>query len=367
MSDAAAYRCWAEIDVSALRRNAQVTRAMVAPGVELLAVIKANAYGHGLAEVAKALASEAQLFGVANVQEAIDARAVVPHPILIMGPALPWERAEIIARGFIASVSSYAEALEFSRASRGAEVLVNFAIDTGMGRMGIAESDAAAELAKIASLPNVKIHSVSSHLPSADSDAAYTGDQLARFTALVRHLREEVPRSYRVHMLPSAGVIGFGDAAFDTVRAGLMLYGISPMADFQRQLAPALAWKTRVALVREIAPGSSVSYGRTFIASRRTRVATLSVGYADGLLRSLSSRGAVLIRGRRCPIIGRVTMDLTMVDVTDLPHVALGDEAVLIGRQGDEQILATEVAERASTIAWEVFTGIGSRVARVYV
>jgi alanine racemase len=365
MSDA--YRCWAEIDLSALRQNARVARTPVAPGVELLAVIKANGYGHGLTEVARALASEAQLFGVANVHEAIEAREVVPHPVLIMGPALPSERAEIIARGFIASVSSHLEALEFSRASAGAEVLLNCAIDTGMGRMGITESDAAAELAKIASLPRVKIHSVSSHLPSADSDAVYTREQLARFTSLISQLREQVPGSYRVHMLPSAGVIGFGNAAFDVVRAGLMLYGISPIPEFQQQLVPALVWKTRVALVREIAPGCSVSYGRTFIASRRTRVATLSVGYADGLLRSLSNRGSVLIGGCRCPVIGRVTMDLTMVDVTDLPHVASGDEAVLIGRQRDEQILASEVAENAGTIAWEVFTGIGSRVARVYV
>lgn len=365
MSGVAMHRCWAEIRLSALRQNARVTREHVGHPVQLLAVIKANGYGHGLEAVAKALQDEAQLFGVANVHEAVAARDVVPHPILILGPALPAERAEICARDFIASISSYDEALEYSRLAGAA--LLNCAIDTGMGRMGLTESDASSELRKIARLPNVTIHSISSHLPVADADADYTREQLTRFGALVRRLRQEVPGNYRVHTLPSAGVIGFADASHEIIRAGLMLYGISPIPEFQRSLVPALTWKTRVALLRELAPGSSVSYGRTFIAKRRTHVATLSLGYADGLMRSLSNRGSVLIRGRRCPIIGRVTMDLTMVDVTEVADVAVGDEAVLIGRQGGEQILASEVAEWASTIPWEVFTAIGSRVARVYV
>lgn len=361
-------RCWAEIDCAALRHNAKVARGILPSGVALMAVIKANAYGHGLSGVAEAVADEAQLFGVANLQEALQAREVVSQPILIMGPALPAERSGIIEYRFIPSISSHAEAADFSRVAGSGSLAVNCAIDTGMGRMGLAETDAIAAIKRITALPGIELHSVSTHLPSADEDAAFTAGQLERFADLVGRLRAEMPGQYLVHALPSAGMIGFGQSAFDVVRAGLMLYGISPIASFQHVLQPAMTLKARVVLVRQVAAGTSISYGRTFIAPRSMRVATLSIGYADGVPRSISGRGAaVLIGGKRCPILGRVTMDLTIVDVTDVPDVQLGDEVVLIGRQGDEQILATEVAERASTIAWEVFTGIGSRVARVYV
>jgi alanine racemase len=171
-----------------------------------------------------------------------------------------------------------------------------------------------------------------------------------------------------IHALPSAGVLAFAGSAYDIVRAGLMLYGISPLPEEQALLRPALTLKAHVVLLRDVAAGRSISYGRTFVTPKPMRVATLSVGYADGLPRALSNRGAtVLIGGRRCALLGRVTMDLVMVDVSEVPEVNVGDEAVLIGRQGDEEILATEVAQRAGTIAWEIFTGIGSRVARVYV
>lgn len=366
MNDTRAHRCWAEINLGALRQNAAVAHERARNHVALLAVIKANGYGHGLSAVAKALSDDAQLFGVANVDEAIEARQAVPHPIMILGPALASERAEIVDHKFIASVSSYDEARAFSNASE-TPVAVACVIDTGMGRMGMSEKDAVSELQKIAALPRLSIHSVSSHLPSADEDPDYTAEQLHRFAKLVAQIRAAVPGSYMVHALPSAGVFGFNTSRFDFARVGLMLYGISPLPEFQSFLTPAMTLKTRVVLLRELPAGSSVSYGRTFIAQRRTRVATIAAGYADGVPRSLSNRGAVLIRGRRCRIIGRVTMDLIMIDVTDDASVMEGDEVVIIGSQGNEQILASEVARWGSTIAWEVFTGIGSRVARVYV
>jgi alanine racemase len=232
--------------------------------------------------------------------------------------------------------------------------------------MGIAAADAIEEVRRMAAIPQVRIHSVSTHLPAGDEDAAYTAGQLNGFEELMVRMRAAVGGDYLVHALPSAGVIGFGASAYDVVRPGLMIYGIAPMPEFQARLRPALALKTRVALVRDVPAGTSISYGRTFVAPRAMRVATLSVGYADGFPRALSNRGAaVLIRGRRCAVLGRITMDLVMADVTDLP-VQLEEEVVLIGRQGEEEILATEVAEWAQTIAWEVFTGIGTRVARVY-
>lgn len=234
--------------------------------------------------------------------------------------------------------------------------------------MGIAENDAIDGLRRISALPNVKIHSISTHLPVADEDTSWTTTQLSRFTELAAKIREALPGTYKFHVLPSAGVLGFGSSAFDIVRAGLMLYGISPFPQLQDRLKPALTLKSRIVLLRDLPAGSSISYGRTFITQRRTRVATISIGYADGLPRAISGRdAAVLIGGCRCPVLGRVTMDLTMVNATEVDDVAIGDEAVLIGRQGSEEILATEMAARASTIAWEIFTGIGSRVARVYV
>ncbi len=361
------HRCWAEIELNALRHNAQLARQRIGSKRDLLAVIKANGYGHGLAAVAKCLTNDVQLFGVANLKEALEARTVVPNPILILGPALPEERSEIVAHGFIPSVSSYAEAQEFDLLARNSASPINYKIDTGMGRMGASEKAAVDELKKIVALARVEIHSVSTHLPSGDIDVPYTREQLTRFEALVRQIRAEVPGDYKIHASPSAGILGYDNGSFDIVRAGLMLYGLSPDPHFQGQLKPALTLKSRVVLLRDLPAGSSISYGRTFITKRPTRVATLGIGYADGFPLALSNHDAtVLIGGKRCPVLGRVTMDLTMVDVTDVAKVSLGDEAVLIGRQGSEEITAREVAEHASTIPWRIFTGIGSRVARVY-
>ncbi|MGZ5004214.1 MAG: alanine racemase [Chthoniobacterales bacterium] len=361
------HRCWAEIDLAALRHNAGVARQRAGPNVELLAVIKANGYGHGLAAVAKALTNDAHLFGVANLQEAIEARAAAPNPVIILGPALASEREGIVTHQFIPSISSFAEAQEFNRLAQNSSVAINYKIDTGMGRMGAAETIAVEELKQIAALRNITIHSVSTHLPSANEDDAFTRAQLTRFHALVRQIRAALPGSYKIHSSPSAGVLRFKNEGCDIVRAGLMLYGVSPLAEFQTQLRPALALKSRVVLVRDLSAGSSISYGRTFITQRPTRVATLGIGYADGYPRAISNQdAAVLIRERRCPVLGRITMDLTMVDVTEVPDVSLGDEVVLIGRQGEQEVTAHEVAVRASTIPWEIFTGIGSRVARVY-
>jgi alanine racemase len=364
MSSLGAERCWAEIDRAALLHNARVARERIGSATALLAVVKANAYGHGMVEVAQTLRDEASLFGVANFREALELRASgLQHPIMILGPALPEERAAINQHKFIASISSFEEARGFIGNSAG----INFAIDTGMGRMGSWHGEACAELERIARLPGLKLHSISTHLPSADEDTAFTEHQLIEFQDLVRQMRARVPGSYQVHALLSAGVLAFTQYRFDIVRAGLMLYGSSPLPSAQKFLRPVLTLKSRVSLLRDLPAGRSLSYGRTFTTTRPTRVATISAGYADGYPRSLSNRkAAVLIGGQRCPVLGRVTMDLTMADVSAVPEVQTGDEVVLIGRQGSGEILAAEVAERAGTVAWEIFTGIGGRVRRVY-
>jgi alanine racemase len=360
-------RCWVEIDLAALRRNATVARERVGPGVELLAVVKADGYGHGMTAVAQALAMDAQLFGVANLGEATQLRESVAHPIMILGPALPEERESIVRQQFIPSVSNLDETIAFDRTAEKTAIAINFVIDTGMGRMGTIAADGLKTIGQIATLQNTKLHSISTHLPVADENEEFTRRQLSDFTGLVRRIRTAVPGDYKVHVLLSAGVLGFFETAFDIVRVGLMLYGSSPLPQFQNLLVPVMTLKARVVLVRDLPAGSSVSYGRTFVAPNAMRVATLGAGYADGYPRSLSGRGAwVLIGGKRCPLLGRVTMDLMMVDVSGLPDVKVGDEAVLFGRQAGEEILASEIAERAGTIAWEIFTGIGSRVRRVY-
>jgi alanine racemase len=361
------YRCWAEIDRSALRHNAKVVRDRIG-SAELLAVVKANAYGHGMVGVAQTLTDDANLFGVANLEEAVTLRAALPHPIIILGPALPQERSIIAERGFIPTVSTLEETEDFNRLANAGAVAINFKIDTGMGRMGVPEGEAVALFKNVAGLPKIQIHSVSTHLPVSNEDAAYTRDELLRFGKIVKQFREQVPGNYKAHVLQSAGVLAFNDPTFEIVRAGIILYGVSPLPEFQKLLRPVMTWKTRLALVRNMPQGSSISYGRTFITPRKMRVATLAAGYADGYPRHLSNRDtAVLVRGQRCALLGRVTMDLMMIDVSDIEDVDSGEEVVLMGRQGNEEISAAELAERAGTIAWEITTRVGARVRRVYV
>jgi alanine racemase len=358
------YRCWAEIDRAALRHNAKVVRDRIG-SAEMLAVVKANAYGHGLLGVAQTLADDAQLFGVANLEEAVTLRNSLPHPIVILGPATPEERPIIAERGFIPTISSLEEAEAFDQLNR---VSVNFKIDTGMGRMGVVESEALEVFKHAAALPNIQIHSISTHMPVSNEDAEYTRNQLARFRKIVEQIRAEVPGTYKAHVLQSAGTLAFNPPTFEIVRAGIILYGISPLPEFHELLKPVMRWKTRVCLVRNVPKGTSISYGRTFIAPRNMRVAALSAGYADGYPWHLSNRGgAVLVRGKRCPILGRVTMDLIVIDVSRLDDVQVGDDVVLMGRDGSKEISCAELGEKAGTITWEIVTRIGARVQRVYV
>ena len=363
----AAFRCWAEIDRGALRRNAAAVRARIG-SADMLAVVKANAYGHGMVGVAETLADQVQLFGVANLEEATALRAAVSHPIIILGPAIPQERPEIVRRQFIPTISALDEAEDFARQAASEKVLVNFKIDTGMGRMGVPETEALETFRKVAALSQLHVHSVSTHMPVSNEDADYTRDQLVRFRRAVETLRARVPGDYKAHVLQSAGTLAFAEPTFDIVRAGVMLYGISPLPEYQSLLEPVLTWKTRIGLVRNVAKGSSISYGRTFITPKPMRVATITAGYADGYPRHLSNRDAsMLVRGKRCPLLGRVTMDLMVIDVSDVPDAAAGDEVVLMGKQNGDIVSCGELAEGAGTITWEIITRIGMRVRRVFV
>ena len=360
-------RTWAEIDPGALQHNVAAVRAQVGAGVQVMAVVKANAYGHGAGAVVRALAGRVEMFGVANVREAAEVwEHAADVPVFILGPALPEERAEIVARRFVPAISSVEEARAYAALAGSEPLPVHLKIDTGMGRTGLWENEAVAAAREILALRGLRITGIASHLPVADEDDEFTREQLAHFYTTVAELRALGIAHPVVHVENSAGLIGFPAQAGDMVRAGLMLYGSAPRAEFQPLLRAVMTWKTRIALLRTAPAGHGISYGRTFKTTQPTRIATLAVGYADGYRRHLSGRGAeVLIGGRRCAVLGRVTMDQIVADVTALPAVEVGDEVVLMGRQGAEEIPAAELAEKAGTIAWEIFTGIGRRVERV--
>ncbi len=363
----ATLRSWVEVDLAAIRRNLATLSVIAGPAVKIMAVVKANAYGHGAVAVVDALAGKVAMFGVANLREAEEISPHARHtPIALLSGTLPAEHAAIVRRGFIPVVSNFDEAAHYAAHAGGTRVKVHLAMDTGMGRLGVWQDDAVQLARKLTALPAIEITGIASHLPVADEEATFTREQLTRFHTLVAQLRELGLRDALVHVENSAGLIAFPDLAGALARPGLALYGESPLPEFQPQLAPALTWKTRVVLVRDFGKGRGVSYGRTFITPSPMRVATLATGYADGYPRQVSGKNAaVLIGGKRCAILGRVTMDQIMADVTGV-NAAPGDEAVLIGAQGGETIPAREVASLAGTIVWDIFTGIGPRVARLH-
>ena len=365
--NSAAMRSWVEVDLGALNGNVRALRACAPAGAAFMAVVKADAYGHGMDLVVPALAGEVDWLGVANLREGLQARALAPGvPVLILGAALPAEREAVVQAGFVPMLSCWEEAQGYALAARGRLFEVHLAVDTGMGRIGVWEADALELARAVRTLPSLRLAGVGSHFPVADEDAHFTRTQAERFRDLVARLRAEGLVDGPAHLANSAGVLAFPETAPDVFRAGLALYGVSPLAEFQGKLQPVLAWKTRLSLVRELESGRTVSYGRTYVASKRMRVATLAAGYADGYRRHVSNRGAqVLVDGVRCPVLGRVTMDQVMVDVSGCARAEAGMEAVLLGTQGGERVSAADLAGFAGTIPWEVLTGIGPRVVRV--
>ncbi len=331
-----------------------------------MAVVKAGAYGHGLEEIAKSLATtELAFFGVANVGEARRIRnAGVQTRIYLLGATWSAEREEIVARDWTPCISSLAEAEHFNRlaAVRSTRLKVHLAVDTGMGRGGFVADHLAEKLALLERMENLEIEGIGSHLPSADEDEEFTLRQFDRFHAIIHDLGG-TSRFKWIHLSNSAGLLGFHQGACNLVRPGLMLYGVSPLPGFQPKLATVMTLKSRVTLLRSLPAGHGISYGRQFVTTRPTRVATVGIGYGDGYPRHVSGNGAdVWIRGRRWPVLGRITMDQVMVDVTATDEVEEGDEVEMFG----PNIPVAEIAAKADTIVWEIFTGITPRVTRCY-
>jgi alanine racemase len=370
------FRCWAEIDLQALRENLAWLRHRVGPATRIITVVKADAYGHGLKDIARLLMqSGTDVFGVANLAEAEAIRSVGPGwPILMLGACLPHEVESAVRDEVMPTISSLAEARAFSRAAVRLRktVHVHVKVDTGMGRLGARPAEALALVQTAAGLPGLAVRGLLSHYSSADEDAAFSRRQSRAFRQVVEAVHRAGLQIDFIHANNSAAVLLHSETLCNAVRPGLLVYGIVPtgrrVAAWRRKhrLRPVLTWKCRVSLVKTIPKGAAVSYGHTFTAPSLMRVATVTAGYGDGYLRSASGRARVLIRGRRCRVLGRLTMDQMVVDVSKVTGVRAGDEVVLIGRQGREEITATEVASRAGTIPWEVLTNITYRVRRVY-
>lgn len=364
----------AEIDLAAIAANVRAACELAGKTAAVMAVVKADAYGHGAAPVAReALGAGATWLGVAVPEEAPPLRAAgLQARMLVLGPIAPEQAAVVVAHDLDQCVSDpgQAEAISREAVARGRVQRLHLKVDTGMGRVGLPPRAVCATAERIAALPAVRLVGLMTHFADADADdPEFTREQIARFEAVSGNLRAAGIAIPLRHAANSAGLVRHPDARFDLVRPGIMLYGCPPCATRRPgdpALAPALRLRTAISQLADLAAGTSVSYGRTFVAPRDMRIATLPIGYADGLSRLLSGRGQALILGRRVPIVGRVCMDMAMVDVTHLPGVRVGDEAVLIGRQGGEEITADEVAGLTGTISYEVLCRIGPRVPRIY-
>ncbi|HWO94006.1 MAG TPA: alanine racemase [Dehalococcoidia bacterium] len=358
---------WAEIHLDQLSENVRLLADRVHPA-RLMAVVKANAYGHGAAPVAQAaLEAGASYLGVVCVDEGVQLRAAgIEAPIVVLGYT-PVEQAEAVIENRLTPVVNsrqFALALSALASQFGVRCPVHVKVDTGMARFGCSPAEAVDLAEWLRELPSIDVEGICTHFASADEeDKAFTQAQYERFLATT----ERLPWIPIRHAGATAVALDLPEMVLDMVRVGLGLYGYAPGETAPPvPIRPALALRSRIARIHTLEPGETVSYGRTWRAERRTRVGLVMIGYGDGLPRLLSNRGEVLIRGRRASIIGRVCMDMTMVDLTDIPEAQLEDEVTIIGAQGAERIGAQDLAVLCGTISYEILTGISARVPRLY-
>lgn len=364
---------WVSVDLAAVRWNARQVRRLVGNQVKILAVVKANAYGHGAVACSRALArAGVNALGVATVEEGLELRtAGLRLPIVIFGLAQPGEMRVVARLRLQPAVVSRAQVRALSQAARraGRTVSVQLKVDTGMGRIGIHPDEARAFLLWLKKQPRVTLGGIFTHFSHADGrDKKRLKQQRRSLEQVAAEARALGWSDFLVHAANSAAVMESPDTHADMVRPGLMLYGIYPARRLESvtRLKPALRWVTRVIQVKRVPAGTGLSYGHTFVTKKPSRIATLPVGYADGLSRALSNRGQVLIRGQVCPIVGRVCMDMCLVDVSAIPGVKTGDEAVLIGAQRGRRLTADDMANRIQTIPYETLCAIGARVPREF-
>jgi len=369
------YYSWAEINLNALRDNIAAVRAALPAHCKLLLPLKANAYGHGLEAIAKA-AHEFGIdwLGLATLREALEIKAYVPEAnILILGPSEPDDVKALFVHRIRPIIVDLENARQMNDAARRLHVRipVHLKIDTGMGRIGFDAEHGLDDILAAAQLSNLEIEGLMSHYATADEDDInYAIGQHDRFKRVVKHLRDHGIVVPLKHISNSGGVLNLAHSDYDMVRPGILLYGAYPAVDgiVRKGMActPLLSWKTQVTFIKEVRPGQAIGYGAMHKVAKRTKIATIEVGYGDGYRRILAGRAHVLIRGMRYPVVGRISMDQTTVDIGLVNDVMVGDEVVLLGRQLDDEITVFELARQMETIPYEVFTSISARVERRY-
>jgi len=366
-------RICANINLDAITHNFEQARKKLKPGTKVLAIVKADGYGHGAMPVANALADKADCFGVAIVEEAVELRENgITKPVLILGYTSPDDYKTILDNELSLSIFHLdtARKLSAAAAASGKTAGIHIVVDTGMNRIGFKDDDkSVSQIEEIARLPFLHIEGLSSHFACADAaDKSCTTNQIDRFLGFCKKLEQAGVCIPMKHISNSAGIIDL-DNHFDMVRLGISLYGLYPSEEVNKQnvsLIPALEWKSRVVFIKTVESGRGVSYGHTYITDKPTVVATVPVGYADGYPRALSSKGRVLINGQYAPVIGRVCMDLMMVDATGIDGLTLENEVTLVGCENGNRITVEELGSLSGSFNYEIVCGIAKRVPRVY-
>lgn len=364
---------WIEVDLDAVCYNYRTVRSIVGDKTKICAVVKADAYGHGVMEIARTLSDEGvDYFAVAILDEAIELRKMgITKPILVLGPMMPGQAPYVLRYDLTQTICSIemAEELSMEAFRRRKPVKIHIKVDTGMGRIGIGYEDAVAVIGRIQDFPYLETEGIFTHFATADCpQKEYVREQWERFQQVLKDLKLQGVEIPIAHVATSATIIDLPEMKMDMVRPGLMLYGLYPHPSQKAKvdLKPALTYKARISYLKDITRRSSISYGRKYTAQVGEKIATLPLGYADGIRRMLTNLGEVLIGGKRCPMVGTVCMDHIMVNVTDLDEVSRFDEAVLIGKQGKSEISLDEIAEKLCTIHYEVVSCLGKRVPRIY-
>ncbi|MSS62453.1 alanine racemase [Velocimicrobium porci] len=369
------YRVVAEVNLDAICDNIRNTKKIIKDGTKLMAIVKADGYGHGAVPVAKALNSLVDAYGVAIVEEGIELRnAGIKKPILVLGcvPAMQYHC--LAEYDIMPAVTTYdmAKAMSEEAKKQGKTLRIHIKLDTGMGRIGfLPNEESVEEIKKISELSNIEIDGCFSHFAKADEkDKEFANEQFSRYMKMINRLKEAGIFVPTRHISNSAGIMDLPIANLDMVRSGISTYGMYPSEEVNKERLPLKAAMTiysYITFVKELEEGCSIGYGGTFITKRKTKVATVPVGYGDGYKRALSNQGHVLIQGKRAPIIGRVCMDQFMIDVTDFDEVKAGDKVILVGTDGNETISMEEIGKMTCSFNYEVACDIGKRIPRVYI